>query len=370
MATSSQHVGCRSSRLFSSPLIITLFAFCGACAPALALPSHNCSSFPANISSFPPEQDNVTYPMSADDDEMLLRLFPQLSFDLLSSCSFNSSYTLTSSSHSQQTAPYVDFFILLSPPRLPPPPSEAYDSLASDTLAFVMEPCFTCVEDKSPSQSLLLPCNAIGMENPEHTALTSKEAETEPGLFRDELSLKYDASSGELHAVVAQYQHMQKISISFNLSTQSISNNLPHESIHLVVGYITDREANVSLTTIDYELTSPRPATVVSNTPFDHKPHHNKDKLVWIIVGTILGASLLVMGLTILVLFIKKRIRDRSFPPTIRSTPITTQVKASKHDPEASEVPMMRSFPLTPPHDNAFQVSGTASWLKHPIAPR
>ncbi|MCO5556009.1 hypothetical protein L7F22_009553 [Adiantum nelumboides] len=74
------------------------------------------------------------------------------------------------------------------------------------------------------------------------------------------------------------------------------------------------------------------------------------------------------MGLTILVLFIKKHNRDRSLPP-IRSNPITTQAKASKRDPEASEVPMMRSFPLTPPHENAFQVSGTASWLK-PIGPR
>ncbi|MCO5556008.1 hypothetical protein L7F22_009552 [Adiantum nelumboides] len=365
MATSAPHVGCRSSRLFLSPLIITvlIFAFCGAFAHSLPLPSHNCSFFPG---SFLPAQDNPTYPMSAAGGTWTL--FPQLSFELLSSCSFNSSYTLTSSSHSQQTPPFVDFFILLSPPRRPSPlPSATYPSLASETISFVMELCFTCVEDKRASQSYLpFPCNAVSMGILEHTALTSKEAETEPG---DKLSLNYDASSGELHAVVAQYQDRQKISISFNLSTQSIASNLPHESIHLFVGYITDREANASLTTINYELTSPCPETVVSKTPFEyHKLYYDKMRLVWIIVGTVLGASLVVMGLTILVLFIEKHNRDRSSPP-IRSTAITTQAKASKLDPEASEVPMMRGFPLTPPHDNAFQVSGTASWLK-PIAPR
>ncbi|MCO5578168.1 hypothetical protein L7F22_032006 [Adiantum nelumboides] len=215
-----------------------------------------------------------------------------------------------------------------------------------------MELCFMyCVKDKSASQLyLLFPCNvSVSMEIPEHTALTSEEAEREPGHFRDELSLKYNASSGELDAVVAQYEDSQKIIISFKLSTRSIASNdlPPDQSMHLFVGYITDREANVSLTINNIELTSPCPATVVLNTPLDHKPHHNKLRLVWIIVGTILGASIVIMGLTILVLFIEKHNRNRSSPP-IRSTTITTQAKASKHDLESSEVPMMRGFPLTP----------------------
>ncbi|KAI5075804.1 hypothetical protein GOP47_0009880 [Adiantum capillus-veneris] len=360
MATSTQCTWLLSL----SPLIALL-----ALPPTLALlpdeltSEPDCRSFP-NISSFPPGAEidprGSTYPMFADHDGMSLTLFPQLVFHLSSGCSRNSSFTLTSDGHSQAQAPSLAFFILVSSIPTSASPASSLPSMIS----YVMELCFTCVEDKSGPPDHEYVCNDVHAIN-EHSASasTSKEEEAEQAsLFRDELSLKYNASTGALHALVAQYQHGAKITISFNLN---ITNN-PSMSTTLFLGYIT---ANDSHRTITINNDAP-PQEGMERAPNVEKSHHRVTKLVWIIVGTLLGASLIVMGVTILVLFIKKRNHDPILPKGISSVPrrkvTTTHARPLGHDLEASEVPMMRSPPPTPPHYNAFQVSGIATWLKQP----